>query len=174
MPNLADIGVGTGGVGTGGVGTGVVADVGTTVGLAPLWWISLMGCCLVTGLGLGWLLLLFRLRGGRVEQGPTWGCGYNAPNVRMQYTSSSFAQMLVDLFAWALRPRTHQPRNLPLFPPKADYRCDVPDVVLDRAAIPVFRFVAWLFSSLRFLQQGNVQIYLLYIFLVLVALLLWR
>ncbi len=33
---------------------------------------------------------------------------------------------------------------------------------------------AWLFSWFRVLQQGNIQIYLLYIFLALIVLLLWR
>jgi hydrogenase-4 component B len=92
----------------------------------------------------------------------------------MQYTSSSFVQMLVHLFGWALRPRTHKPGNLPLFPQKTDFHSEVPDAVLDEAVLPAFHFVAGLFSWLRFLQQGNVQIYLLYIFLALVALLLWR
>jgi hypothetical protein len=40
--------------------------------------------------------------------------------------------------------------------------------------LPTFRFTAWLFSWCRVLQQGNIQIYLLYIFLALIALLLWR
>ena len=174
-PNLAAIGVGTGGVGTGGVGTGGVADVSARLSaLAPLWWISLMGCGLVAGLWLAWSVLLVRLHNSTVERGATWGCGYTAPNTRMQYTSSSFAQMLVDLFAWALRPRTHRPQNLALFPQKTDFRSDIPDAVLDQAMLPSFHFVARLFTWLRFLQQGNVQIYLLYIFLVLVALLLWQ
>jgi hydrogenase-4 component B len=141
--------------------------------LVPLSWISIMACGLVAGLMSGWLVLASRLRSNVVAHGPTWGCGYTAPNTRMQYTSSSFGQMLVDLFAWALHPRTHRPQILALFPKQADFRCDVPDAVLDGAAIPMFGFVARLFTWLRFLQQGNVQIYLLYIFLVLVALLLW-
>jgi hypothetical protein len=82
--------------------------------------------------------------------------------------------MLVSLFGWVLRPRTHSPTNLPLFPQKSDFHSEVPDAVLDEAVLPSFHFVAWLFSWLRILQQGNIQIYLLYIFLALVALLLWR
>ena len=104
----------------------------------------------------------------------TWGCGYSAPTPRMQYTSSSFAQMLVGLFRWALRPRTHRPRNLPLFPQKVDFHSDVPDPVLDEAVLPAFSFGSWLFSWLRVFQQGSIQTYLLYLFLALIALLLWR
>ncbi len=92
----------------------------------------------------------------------------------MQYTSSSFAQMLVGMFGWVLRPRTHQPQDLPLFPREAHFHSEVPDTVLDEVVLPAFRFGAWLFSWFRVFQQGNIQIYLLYIFLALIALLLWR
>jgi hypothetical protein len=61
-----------------------------------------------------------------------------------------------------------------IFPQRTWFHSEVPDTVLDRAALPTFHFVALLFSRLRVLQQGNIQIYLLYIFLALVALLLWR
>ncbi|MGE5195089.1 MAG: proton-conducting transporter membrane subunit [Deltaproteobacteria bacterium] len=152
-----------------------VADPGPRLAvLVPLNWISIMGVALVAGLGLTWWLLSLRLQSSVVAQGPTWGCGYLAPNTRMQYTSSSFAQMLVSLFGWVLRPRLQKPVNLPLFPQKTDFHSEVPDAVLDEAVLPSFHFVAWLFSWLRILQQGNIQIYLLYIFLALVALLLWR
>ena len=59
----------------------------------------------VIGAGVFLLLLLelMLLRRGllasrRVEQGTTWGCGYAQPTPRMQYTASSFAQPLMDLF----------------------------------------------------------------------------
>lgn len=43
------------------------------------------------------------LRRRTVEQGPTWGCGFTAPNVRMQYTGESFAEGLQSI----ARPLTH-------------------------------------------------------------------
>lgn len=54
-----------------------------------------------------WLLLiviwaLYRLRrrllrGRPVSEGPTWGCGFTAPNVRMQYTGESFSEGLQSI-----------------------------------------------------------------------------
>ena len=73
-----------------------------------------------------------------------------------------------------LRPRTLQPKDLPLFPQETDFRSEVPDTVLDDVVLPTFRFGAWLFSWFRVFQQGNIQVYLLYILLALIALLLWR
>jgi hydrogenase-4 component B len=141
--------------------------------LTPLHWISGMALLLILGLLLvGWLYRALVLRGG-VTRGPTWGCGYVAPSPRIQYTSSSFAQMLVGLFAWALVPRREAPRRLPLFPGTSHFHSETPDAVLDRAVLPILRLGAWLCTRLRIFQQGRTQVYLLYIFLTLVALLLW-
>lgn len=142
--------------------------------LAPLHWISIMGVSLLAALCLGGFLLRRQLQSHVVEEGATWGCGYVAPTPRMQYTSSSFAQMLVDLFRWVLRPRVHKPKRMALFPQKTDFHSEVPDTVLDEAVLPAFRFGAWLLSWFRVFQQGSIQTYLLYIFIALIALLLWR
>jgi hydrogenase-4 component B len=142
--------------------------------LAPLGWITVMGLGLIGALVAVGTTFRLLLRQRIVEKGATWGCGYIAPSSRMQYTSSSFAQMLVGLFGWALRPRTSGPRNLSLFPHKTDFHSETPDPVLDETVLPAFRFGGWLFSWFRLLQMGSIQTYLLYIFLVLIALLLWR
>jgi hydrogenase-4 component B len=144
------------------------------VTLASLDWIAVMSLGLTAALLVASAVLWQRLRHSAVQQAATWGCGYVAPTPRMQYTSSSFAQMLVGLFGWALRPRTHRPGNLPRFPQKTDFHSEVPDPVLNEAVLPAFRFGAWLFSWFRVFQQGSIQTYVLYIFIALIALLLWR
>lgn len=147
--------------------------------LAPLGWVSGMGFGLVLALGLGGVLLWFRLRSSDVAPRPTWSCGLD-PSVlarsgpRMQYTASSFGQMLVGLFAWALRPHTRRPKDLPLFPAKAQFHSNVSDTVLEEAVLPIFRGSARLLSRMRVFQQGSIQTYLLYIFVALAALMLWR
>jgi hydrogenase-4 component B len=142
--------------------------------VVPFDMITLLGLFLIGGLGVGAGVLGFLLRRQGATTAPTWGCGYAAPTRRMQYTSSSFAEMIVGLFGWVLRPRTHRPAALPLFPQKGDFHSEVPDTVLDEVVLPTFRSGAWLFSLLRIFQQGNIQIYLLYIFVALIALLIWR
>jgi hydrogenase-4 component B len=105
--------------------------------------------------------------------GPTWGCGFAAPTVRMQYTSSSFAQMLVGIFAWALRPHTHLPGRLELFPQRREFQSHVPDTVLE-GVLPAFTFSAWLLTWARVFQGGRIHVYLLYIFVTLLVLLICR
>jgi hydrogenase-4 component B len=143
------------------------------VELAPLNWITTMGLLLIAGLAIAGAMLRMRLPHTVVENAPTWGCGYPTPTPRMQYTASSFAQMIVGLFAWALRGRSERPAILALFPGPSRFHSEVPDTALDEAVLPAFRWGAWLFSAFRVFQRGSIQAYVLYIFIVLLALLMW-
>lgn len=137
-------------------------------------WVGPFSLALLVLLLMGWVLLGWKLRTAEIGRGWTWGCGYAAPTARMQYSSSSFAQMLVGLFSWALLPKIQRPRIATLFPSNTPFQTEVPDPVLDRAAAPAFKQLGWLFSWLRLLQQGQLRFYLLYIFVILIILLLWR
>jgi hydrogenase-4 component B len=54
----------------------------------------------------------------------------------MQYTASSFAQLLVRAFSWALAPRVAVRSPRELFPRHGTFESHVPDVVLDRVLLP--------------------------------------
>ena len=142
--------------------------------VAPLSSIGMVAVSLVIAIVLGSAAFGIRLRASTVTATATWGCGYVQPTARMQYTSSSFAQMLVGLFGKALLPITDAPRIHALFPSATQFRSEVPDAVLDRGVLPVFRLMAWLMSRLRVLQHGSIQLYLLYVFAALLWLLCWR
>jgi hydrogenase-4 component B len=92
----------------------------------------------------------------------------------MQYTSSSFAQMLVEMFAWALRPKKEEPQVLGIFPASSQFHSDVADTVLEQAVWPATRFLVRASSWFRIVQQGSIQAYLLYIFAILIVLFFWR
>ena len=141
--------------------------------LAPLDRIGSLSQVLVAGLAATSLLLWIRLRTSPVERGSTWGCGFVAPTPRIQYTSSSFAEMLVTLFGWALRPRTERPKILALFPQQTRFQSEIQDPVLDEAVLPTFHIAADKLTWFRVFQQGRIQTYLVYIFGALLALLLW-
>jgi hydrogenase-4 component B len=151
-----------------------LTDAPHVLALAPLNWIAGMALALVAALLFASLLLWGLTRKGGVASSVTWGCGYLAGTPKVQYTSSSFAQILVGLFSWALRPQIHKPTDLALFPQGADFHSEVGDPVLDEAVLPAFGVTARLFSLFKVFQQGNIQTYLLYIFIALIALLVWR
>lgn len=131
---------------------------------------------------LGFLALiavLAVLRGGRTFERSggdvvTWDCGYARPTPRMQYTASSFAQPLTSLFAPLLRTRCAVSPPRGIFPVAASLATSTPDVVREMAFTPVFGALGRRLSSFRRLQQGRVQVYVLYIVLTLLALLLWQ
>ncbi len=116
-----------------------------------------------------WSRWSFARAGGRVL---TWDCGYARPGRRMQYSASSFAALLVEMFKAVLRPRVHQPKIAAPFPAAtAKFHSQVDDFVLDGFLAPIWRRFRSRLGWLRVLQQGSVQTYVLYI-LIIVSLLL--
>lgn len=103
----------------------------------------------------------------------TWDCGYAQPTPRMQYTASSFAQQLVELFRWALLPVSHRPRIVSLFPEPDRFESHVPDPVLDRVLLPGIHGTGRMMSFARIIQAGRLQTYLIYVGCALVVLLTW-
>jgi hydrogenase-4 component B len=81
----------------------------------------------------------------------------------MQYTASSFAQTLVGFFSWALRPEIHATSVRGLFPAATEFRSHVPDTVLERAVVPLSRGGVGALRWFRWVQHGNVHLYLVYI-----------
>lgn len=140
--------------------------------MAPLREISLAAVGLLGLLAVGWALLQWRIRSQPLDWTGTWGCGYAAPTPRMQYTASSLAQILVSLFSWPLQPRMHRPHVDSFFPREAKFESHVPEVVLDLIVQPVINRVGRMLFWFRVVQQGMVQVYLLYIVAILVVLLL--
>jgi formate hydrogenlyase subunit 3/multisubunit Na+/H+ antiporter MnhD subunit len=114
------------------------------------------------------------LSGRRVEESCTWDCGYARPSPRMQYTASSFAQPLTELFRVFLRSRRHFVPPEGFFPPHASFTTETPDVCAQRLYAPVFAVISRSLSALRWLQHGQVHLYILYIALTLLVLLVWK
>jgi hydrogenase-4 component B len=142
--------------------------------LAPFTTLSAVGVALVLAIGVG-LLWGRRVRAAAPATVPTWDCGYAAPTARMQYTSSSFASGLVELFSAVLRPRGQSPSLRGPFPAPARFHSHVPEVVLDHAITPSVRLVARGLVWFRWIQRGAIQLYVLYVLAALViALLVWR
>ncbi len=104
---------------------------------------------------------------------PTWDCGYAGGSPRLQYTASSFAQLITSRFAWALRPEVHAPRITKLFPAAAHFHSHARDPVLDGLLVPAGRAALRVSARMRAWPQGQLQRYILYILAVLVPLLVW-
>jgi hydrogenase-4 component B len=110
----------------------------------------------------------------QVSMGPTWDCGYAAPSPRMQYTASSFAQPLTASFRMLLRTREVLTGLDEMFPQQAEFHSHTDDPYRSYLFEPLFHSINRAMAFLRPLQQGRVQLYILYIALTLLALLLWQ
>jgi NADH:ubiquinone oxidoreductase subunit 5 (subunit L)/multisubunit Na+/H+ antiporter MnhA subunit len=127
--------------------------------------LSTMSGALLVLAGLVWaargLTLARRARGSAV----TWGCAYDHPSSRSQYTASSYASSLLSVFgpisgsrvvrsAGALHTHPFEP-------------------VLDSLGRPLWRRLVEAATHLRTLQSGGMRWYLLYVILCLLGLLLY-
>jgi len=92
----------------------------------------------------------------------------------MQYTASSFAQPLTDLFQIVLGTRKHGTAPNGFFPPRATFETHTPDAAREHLFAPLFRLIDRALSPVRRMQHGRIHEYLLYIALVLILLLIWK
>jgi hydrogenase-4 component B len=151
-----------------------VTQASLSLAMPPLGRLVVLAAGMWTLIGLfGWLRL--RLVSGRqIGTATTWDCGYADPTPRMQYTSSSFAQPLTTLFGPLLRPVVRFAPPTGLFPRQASFASDTPDLAHRGVFVPVFGLVDRAGAKLRWLQHGNVHLYVLYIALTLLVLLVWQ
>jgi formate hydrogenlyase subunit 3/multisubunit Na+/H+ antiporter MnhD subunit len=148
---------------------GTVDVAGAAAYLAPLAVASfaLLGAILALA-----ALLARRVR--RAEPVETWGCGYAAPTARMQYTGRGFAELASArlLPRWLrARARTRAPEGP--FPASASFATDAVDPLTRAGYEPLLVRLGSAFSRLRFLQQGNVHVYIVYIVATAILALAW-
>lgn len=108
----------------------------------------------------------------------TWGCGYTKASPRIQYTGSSFTASILTFFRpfATIHEEIQEPAGV--FPTKARYHSFIADIAetfaIQRIAMPIVRVL----RSLRWIQQGSLQVYISYIVLAIAALLMttwfWR
>jgi hydrogenase-4 component B len=107
---------------------------------------------------------------------PTWACGLPALNSRMQYSSAAFSKPLRKVFSRVYVPdRTVEViYAAPPYFPKSIFYCSVRTTSFERSLYrPAVDAIVNMATRLRKLQTGNMQVYLLYIFLALIALLVF-
>ena len=113
--------------------------------------------------------LLYRRKS--ITQSGTWGCGFTRPTVKMQYTGSSYAASILEFFKPVAPVTEAHPAIKGRFPVKTHYHSHVHDIAEVNMGRLVVRPVLFLFDQLRWLQHGDIHLYIGYILLAIVALL---
>ncbi|CCK80109.1 proton-conducting transporter transmembrane domain-containing protein [Desulfobacula toluolica] len=122
------------------------------------------------------LLLVIALRwyyyrGKTITRSGTWGCGFTRPTVRMQYTGSSYAAFLLEFFSPVAPLKEDHPPIKGLFPLKTYYRSHVHDIAELHMEKVIVRPLLSLFDKLRWIQHGDIHLYIGYILLAIVSVL---
>ncbi len=132
----------------------------------------------MVSLSLVFLFLFFKLiqklllRKRKVEVHGVWDCGYAAPASSMQYTTSSYARPITDMFIPFLRTKRKTPFNLNLFPTEASLKTESQDWSKEILFFPLFKAIAKILTPFRKLQHGRVHVYVVYIAITLVAIMI--
>ncbi|MBN2428765.1 MAG: hydrogenase [Deltaproteobacteria bacterium] len=117
-------------------------------------------------LGLTIVLMILRswlYRGKQVDAAPTWGCGFTRATPRIQYTGTSFAAPALEFFGPVAPLREEYTGLDGPFPKPSSYQSKPQDLAEETAtigvALPIFRAL----KRLRWIQHGNIQLYIAYI-----------
>jgi hydrogenase-4 component B len=120
------------------------------------------------------LLRLGLLSGRTVRRAGVWDCGYIKPTARMQYTASSFAQPIIDLFNVFQHGRKRFKAPKGYFPAAASFETETLDTSSENVYRPLFEGVEGMLAKMKVMQHGRIQLYVLYIVLTLAVLLFWK
>jgi hydrogenase-4 component B len=115
-------------------------------------------------------LLFWRVRRNGLKHAVTWDCGYAQPTPRMQYTAGSFAEIITGWFGWILQPERHEHRPSGVFPKQASHSSHTPETVLEKVVRPAAEAVMVASTTVRRLQHGRLQTYILYLVMGLIGL----
>jgi len=104
------------------------------------------------------------------EISPTWGCGYVAPNYKMQYTASSFVRTYRKLIRPLIKVDKHQDAIKNVIPSIVHSETHLYDKIETIFIEKPVRGLKSFFHKFEFLQNGSMQVYILYgiLFIVLI------
>jgi NADH:ubiquinone oxidoreductase subunit 5 (subunit L)/multisubunit Na+/H+ antiporter MnhA subunit len=151
--------------------TGVNYEVVSTFITPNLTRVSLTALLLIIIIALLYTLKHRAQRSRNIAQGPTWGCGFTSPNIRMQYTGESFAEGLESI-ATSLTQNTIEGRTVgksEIFPSTHNYNVrhkDKIDRLLAEWWVELLRIINKRIMKLR---TGKINHYILFALLFLVA-----
>ncbi len=137
---------------------------------APIAFLGILSVVIIT-------YLLLHSRAGAIRRAPLWDCGFEKVTNRMQYTATSFAMPIRRIFGYLFSIKEHvkqvPPATHPAFPERLNYHLRVRDRFWMWIYQPVVDVSFWLSRRIGRLQQGRIQIYLIYSFVTILVLLIF-
>jgi len=135
---------------------------------------------LTVGIGRGALLLVavvalllglraWLYKGKIVTAAGTWGCGFARPTARMQYTGASYAASILSFFRAVAPLDEEHPAVRGRFPDRTYYLSHVQDLAERHLGHLVVRPVQRFFDRLRWVQHGDIHMYIGFILIAIVV-----
>ena len=109
-----------------------------------------------------------------VTETVTWDCGFIKPTPKMQYSATSFAAPITDLFGSLLKFNRQSASINGYFPKNTKEHSELKNLFLDFIFTPIAVNVKKLLAKVLPLQQGSTHLYIVYIVAVLIVLLIWK
>lgn len=139
----------------------------------PLFIISMISAGLVLLTTLLFAVRLKLLCRQPAAKSGTWGCGYDKPSCRIQYSAASFSMPFLDL----IKPVMPHEKSIAgvkgLFPLKAVFNFKIKDIFETLIIRPIGHGTVFLLTRLSWIQDGHMQHYLLYGIAFLILSLIW-
>jgi len=100
----------------------------------------------------------------KTEIGPTWGCGYIAPNSRMQYTGKSYSKTVGKMFSFIVyeEKRYNELEKGEIFPKPRKYQSYYLDFFENRFFNFITHQLVYAVNYFKFIQNGRIQSYVWY------------
>jgi hydrogenase-4 component B len=119
------------------------------------------------------LIMLFLRRRIVKTTEPTWGCGYERPNPRMQYTGNSLIHPLAYFIRPFIKKRDVMNYDKAIFPEGFTFEVRVHEFLHDSLIAPVKRAILSFLNLFAGIQKGNTQVYISYGLVFLLIVLTW-
>lgn len=126
---------------------------------------------LIVVVGIVWLIRMFATRTKPVAEGPTWGCGFQEGDARIQYTATTYADSTMGIMS-PVTDVTVSYRHIDptdMFPHTRSYHTEEKDLIAHNVLDPLSTSVERLLRTLAVLQSGNMRSYIMYAFVFIVV-----
>jgi len=137
---------------------------------APLPWLAVIPLALAAWV---WPYRAWLRRARAIRRAVTWDCGYARPAPTMQYSASSLSQPVTRMLAPALGMAVRWRSPAGQWPAAMSWESSAPERALAGFYRPLFTRVSDWLGHIRWLQQGQVMVYLRYLAVALLVLLVW-
>ena len=91
---------------------------------------------------------------------PTWGCGYNKPTNKMQYSAASYINPFLNIVKPLFKRTRDVKKAKGLFPKDAHYATKVDDIEEVYIISPILKWDEKFLSKFEILQNGDIQQYI--------------